>query len=383
MMNARWNLDRLSQAPTVYPAPGLEVDGVRALFFEALPWRGKPTRTFAYLGFPDGAKDEKVPGIVLVHGGGGTAYVDWVRLWTARGYAALAMDTCGGVPHDVPEIPIPRSLHHDQGGPPGWGGFDQIDEPEEDQWIYHAVADVLLGCSLLGAQPEIDAGRIGITGISWGGFLTCIAAGIDDRFRFAAPIYGCGFTRDNVMWKADFERMGAVGADKWMRLWDPSHYLPEARMPFLWVNGTNDPAFPLDSYQKSYRLPQGLRTLSLKVRMVHAHGGPGEKPEEIRAFADHLLRGGRPLAQLSNPSFDGVRLSVHSSVPIVKAELTFTRQSGPWSERLWETLPAEIDANCHQACAAVPGEALLFYLNLTDEQGLVVSSEHSDRAALS
>jgi dienelactone hydrolase len=382
MMNVRWNLDRLSQAPAVYPAPGLEVDGVRALFFEALPWRGKPTRTFAYLGLPDGAKDEKVPGIVLVHGGLGTAYVDWVRLWTARGYAALAMDTCGGVPHDVPESPIPQSLHHDQGGPRGWGGFNQIDEPEEDQWVYHAVADVLLGCSLLGAQPEVDAGRIGITGISWGGFLTCIAAGIDDRFRFAAPVYGCGFMRDNVMWKADFERLGAVGADAWMRLWDPSHYLPEARMPFLWVNGTNDVAFPLDSYQKSYRLPQGPRTLSIKVRMVHAHGGPGEKPEEIRAFADHLLQGGRPLAQLSNPSFDGARLSVHSSIPIVEAELTFTRQSGPWSERLWETLPAEIDVDRHQASAAVPEEALLFYLNLTDEQGLVVSSEHLDRTAL-
>ena len=32
---------------------------------------------------------------VLVHGGGGTAFDAWVRLWNDRGYAAIAMDLAG------------------------------------------------------------------------------------------------------------------------------------------------------------------------------------------------------------------------------------------------------------------------------------------------
>ena len=34
----------------------------------------------------------------LVHGGGGTAFADWVKLWNSRGYAAIAMDNCGSIP---------------------------------------------------------------------------------------------------------------------------------------------------------------------------------------------------------------------------------------------------------------------------------------------
>jgi len=29
-----------------------------------------------------------------------------------------------------------------------------------------------------------------VTGISWGGYLTCIVAGIDDRLKAAVPVYG-------------------------------------------------------------------------------------------------------------------------------------------------------------------------------------------------
>ena len=46
--------------------------------------------------------------------------------------------------------------------------------------------------SLLAAQPEADPDRIGITGISWGGYLTCIVAGLDGRLKLAVPLYARG-----------------------------------------------------------------------------------------------------------------------------------------------------------------------------------------------
>ncbi|HEV7404400.1 MAG TPA: acetylxylan esterase, partial [Chthoniobacteraceae bacterium] len=228
-----WQNEVLFQAPKTYPAPGFEQEGMEALFYETLPWEGKPTRSFAYLGLPAHAAGEKVPAMVLVHGGGGTAFPAWVRLWTSRGYAAIAMDTCGA----LPTTENGKHPRHEFGGPAGWGGWDQTDKAPEDQWTYHAVADVLLAHSLLRARPEVDPARIGLTGISWGGYLTCIVAGVDDRFRFAAPVYGCGFLGDNSAWLGQFQKLGADGAKLWLQRWDPSVYLPHAKMPMLWVTG--------------------------------------------------------------------------------------------------------------------------------------------------
>lgn len=369
-----WDLPRLRQAPRAEPAEGFATNKLRAVFFEGLPWHGQPTRVFAYIGIPEHKSGEKVPAMVLVHGGGGTAFVKWVELWNNRGYAAIAMDTCGCVPRGSSG----QWRRHEHGGPPGWGGFAQIEEAEQDQWPCQAVAAVVLAHSLLRAQPAVDAGRIGITGISWGGYLTCLAAGVDDRYRFAAPVYGCGFLGDNSVWLPEFKKMGAEKAATWLRRWDPARYLPRARLPFLWVDGSNDFAYPLDSLQKSYRLPPGPRTLCTRIRMPHGHGGPGENPEEIRAFADHILKGGPALARITAQGRAWVAFA--SASRIVKAELNYTRDSGVWQQRKWITLPATLDAAQNKASAALPAGVTVHYFNLVDEHGLVVSTEHIETA---
>jgi dienelactone hydrolase len=369
-----WDLKALSKAPASSPAPGFETNGVRSIFFDGLPWQGKPTRVFAFVGVPEHKRGEKVPGMVLVHGGGGTAFAGWVKRWNDRGYAAIAMDTCGAVPRGS----YGKWQRHDAGGPPGWGGFSQIDEPTQDQWTYHAVADAVLAHSLLRSLPNVDASRIGLTGISWGGYLTCIIAGVDSRFRFAAPVYGCGFLGDNSAWLKNFEQMGKETAAKWLGLWDPSRYLSRAKMPMLWVTGTNDFAYPFDSLQKSYRLPRAPRTLCIRVRMPHGHGPAGEGPEEIRALADSILKKGKLLPRITGQSRKGDQLTVmfESRSPIAKAELNFTKDTGVWQKRNWETIPAMLNAAKRRATATVPADATVFYLNLADANGLVVSSEH-------
>ncbi|MCY3023980.1 MAG: acetylxylan esterase, partial [Planctomycetota bacterium] len=326
------------QVPKTYPAPGFDTPGVKALFYDGVPWKGKPTRVFAWYGAPQVEAGKKVPAMVLVHGGGGTAFAEWVQLWVKRGYAAIAMDTCGctaGGDHG-------KRPRHDNGGPPGWGGFEQIDWPLEDQWTYQAVSAAILGHSLIRSFPEVDAERIGVTGISWGGYLTCIVAGLDTRFKFAVSVYGCGYLGDNSCWLPNLKQMGPEKSAKWLRLWDPSVYLKQATMPMLWVAGTNDFAYPMDSLQKSYRSTKGEHVLCLKVRMPHGHGGPGENPPEIHAFADSLLRGGKPLAKITGQGSEGNKAwaTYTCEVPVVKAELNFTKSSGAWPERKWETAPA-------------------------------------------
>ncbi len=374
----RWDVEGLSGAPRVWADPNRSVEGVEAIFYEGLGWKGEATRVFAYYGAPEVEPGEQVPAMVLVHGGGGSAFVPWVKLWVERGYAAIAMDTCGCISSGG----YRNHPRHERGGPPGWGGFDQLDWPVEDQWTYHAVADVILGHSLIRSMPEVDAERTGITGISWGGYLTCIVAGVDGRFKFAAPVYGCGFLGDNSTWLGTFENLGEAKARLWLNQWDPSQYLPEARMPMLWVTGTNDFAYPMDSLQKSYRLPASARTLCLRVRMAHAHGGPGEHPEEIRAMADAILKDGAPLARVTSTGRHGreVWTTFTSEAPIVKAELNYTTDTGKWQDRNWQTIPARLDLG--KASAVLPEEVSVYYFNLIDERDLVVSSEHEELPAV-
>ncbi len=373
-----WDMKALSVAPTVFDDPSRNAGGVKAIFYTGLPWKGRSTRVFAYYGIPETNGTTKVPAMVLVHGGGGSAFIPWVKLWVGRGYAAIAMDTCGCVSSGG-YLNHPR---HEHGGPSGWGGFDQIDDPISDQWTYHAVADVILAHSLIRSYPEVDPERIGLTGISWGGYLTCIAAAVDRRFTFAAPVYACGFLGENSVWLDEFQKMGFEKSRKWLDLWDPSVYLARTQAPMLWVTGTTDFAYPMDSLQKSYCLPKTPRTLCLRVNMPHGHGGPGENPEEIRATADALLKGGVGLARVTGHGRNGLDawMEFESPEPIVKAELNYTVDTGAWQKRKWATIPANVETERKRVTARLPRETTVYFFNITDKRNLVVSSEHEEIA---
>lgn len=379
-----WRTGELYRAPATFPVeePRLTAGGgVRPVFFEGVPWRGKPTRVFAWIGVPAGASAaNKVPAMVLIHGGQGTALRSWVELWMARGYAAISFDTCGHLP--TPWEPE-RNAHarHAHAGPVGWAeNFKQIDEPVGDQWIYHAIADAVLAHSLLRSLPEVDAARTGVTGISWGGFLTHILAGVDDRYRLAVPVYGTAFLGDNSTWqRGPLQQLGRERAMKWLSLWDPSQHLPRARMPMLFVNGTNDRHSWVDSWAKTHRLPAGPRTILLKVRMPHGHPPAGDPPE-ITAFADGVLRAGPGLVRVERQGRDGAQAwATFAGAPaVVKAEIVWTSDRGEWPERKWQAAPAAVDAAARRVSARVPPDAAVFYLNLHDARGLLVSTDSEE-----
>ncbi|MCL1920461.1 MAG: acetylxylan esterase [Kiritimatiellaeota bacterium] len=365
-----WDMEALFAVPKVYDAPAFYTNGVKACFYESVPYTGMATRVFAYYGVPEG-RGGKVPAMVLVHGGGGSAFFEWVRLWNGRGYAAIAMDTCGCVSSNGYQ----NHPRHTQGGPPGWGGWTQTKNAVTDQWPYHAVAAAVKGHSLLRSFAEVDGDRVGVTGISWGGYLTCIVASLDTRFAFAVPVYGCG----------DFESIPIFGLSaaeeraRWVSLWDPLHYLPSARVPFLWVTGSNDFAFPLNALQKSYRLLNAPSTLCVRVRMPHGHGGAGENPAEIFAFAQGIVGKGALLPKVSAPTREGRKAEVRvGQAAAFTAELNYTRDGGVWKERQWETLPAQADAAAGRASAELPEGTTAYYFNVLLPGNLVVSSEHEE-----
>ena len=98
-------LGELKSPPPVYDAVGFSSVGtIKPIFFEGLAYQGKPTRVFAWLGLP--AKSSgKVPGVVLIHGGGGTAFKEWVQKWNEQGFAAISIAVEGQTDERIPEAP--------------------------------------------------------------------------------------------------------------------------------------------------------------------------------------------------------------------------------------------------------------------------------------
>ena len=365
-----WDLDALSKPSAV--TWGATNGLVQELFYEGEPLHGKPTRVFAYLGRPTNSASVKLPAMVLVHGGGGKAFKAWAEHWAQRGYVALAMDLSGNGPNG--RLP--------DGGPDQSDAikFRNFSEAEaREMWTYHAVAAVLRGHSLLRSLPDVDAERVGVTGISWGGYLTCIVAGIDPRFKVAVPVYGCGFLGENSYWTdKSLAAMTPEARALWLRLFDPSQYLGHVRRPILFVNGTTDFAYPLDSYQKSYRLvPAQWRHISVAVDRQHGHIWTFP---EVDAFVGNVLRGEPPLVRVGAPILTSTRVTakLDGVAPFKEVSLCYTTNSGPWQKRTWQITPARVEGA--QISAPLPStRPLVAFFAFTDQRGARISSEHVEQ----
>ena len=129
-----------------------------------------------------------------------------------------------------------------------------------------------------------------MTGISWGGYTTCIAASVDSRFKAAAPVYGCGFLYEGEsVQKPEIDKLAPEYRAKWIALYDPSSHLSRCRVPILFVNGTHDIHYPLDSYARTLALPAEPVSVRIEPDMLHSHEH-GWAPDEIGMFFDTYCR---------------------------------------------------------------------------------------------
>ncbi len=334
-------VDTCAQAPKTYEAEGFKSDGmVHAIFYDALPYGGKPTRVFAWIGLPANLAG-KVPGIVVVHGGGGTAFKEWVKKWNEQGFAAISIAVEGQTDVNVKKEAKgqPVWARHPFSGPARDGTFADTKLPLKEQWMYHALADTMLANSLLRSLPEVDPTKVGVMGISWGGVITSTVIGLDGRFAFGIPTYGCGhlFDAENHWGAALHDNAG------YKEVWDGMNYADRVKMPVLWLSWPQDAHFPLACQAENYRKATGPRMVSLISKMGHSHQS-GWNPPDSYAFAKSVVETGKPWGSSTSAVTDNGRAiaTFASTKPLDRALLISTIDHGFTGKRQWVETPASL-----------------------------------------
>jgi len=167
-----------------FPVPEVEVfrasyDGFRG--GRSVGWYLRPRNRTA---------GEKLPAMVVFHGySGNKGQAHQYLHYALQGYSVLALDVRGqsGESSDAGR--------YDTGHVSGWMTMGILD-PE--RYYYRGVyMDCLRAADLMASLPEVDASRMGATGISQGGGLALAAAALSGRFSLTMPDvpYLCHYRR--------------------------------------------------------------------------------------------------------------------------------------------------------------------------------------------
>lgn len=359
----------LWQTPTAERYEALDRNDVKAYFVSSLG----DEKVFCYVGLPKSAhKDGPVPAVVCVHGATGTAFYDWVEMWNERGYAAIAMDTEGRMAKSDTSMSHPVMQESIKPHGPFNASFQDSDRPISEQWVYHALAAVISCTGFIASFDEVDETRIGITGVSYGGFLACLVAGYDDRYVFAAPVYGC---LANSGSDAEFGTYidGNAGAE----IWDGLGPLAASNSVFLFVNGNTDRHFPLDSTAKSVNACKQA-ALCVKDRYTHGHS-EGATVDEVFVFADEICKKGTPLVHITacKPENGELAFATANGVTVTTVRQYYTLSDVLNDTTSWSETTVEWEAG--YAFYSTEQSKMHYYIEIEDSRGCVVAGPVQSR----
>lgn len=359
--------------------------GVKALWYQGAECKGKPTKVFAYIGFPNMDEVEKVPAVVLVHGGGGHAFARWIKIWNARGYAAIAMDTEGFLPakqwkgltgtEGESKDKYVRQLYDElideeyTLGPENDGVLTP-NLPQDEQWLYHGIIDTILAHNILMADQRIDKNKIGICGVSWGSVITSLAIGYDTRYAFAIPIYGSAY----LEYAATNVCSGFHNLEKTRELWSAAERLTDVKFPILWLCALYDGAFCSYSNSLSYLATKEQESyLSIQEELFHSHEAAWAR-EECYRFADSVVLGKQALIIAEEEPQSSAHVNFKIMIPEdyekVTARLVYSAEDFPNNVKSQfldkcRSVPVVVDKD--KVTAEIPKEAHYFYFEFTGE----------------
>lgn len=236
-------------------------------------------------------REGQPPLIIFSHGFGGerrqTTHI--CTHLASHGYAVASMDHVGNTMNDTiqlamdgGEMPDPQEAIHTF--------IDQ--RPADARFV---IDRVLAG----DAAVEVDAGRIGITGHSFGGWTTLQTAGEDERIRAALPLAPAGGS-------APFSEV----ADGEQPLRDRLDLDWKREVPTLFLVADLDTLLPLDGMRELIsRTPQPCRAVVLR-NSDHFHFCDGvEQMHDMFKAIGPMMASSSPDPEATKAMFDAMKTS--------------------------------------------------------------------------
>jgi dipeptidyl aminopeptidase/acylaminoacyl peptidase len=253
------------KAPEVWAGPVNELkqithlnDGLKPAWgkTENVEWTNDGFKVQGWLLYPanyDPAK--KYPLIVSVHGGPSSAVTP---RWPGVGYGGVPFSALGYFVF----MPNPRG---------SYGQGEKFTQANIKDFGYGDLRDILAGMDVLEQRFSIDKNREGLTGWSYGGFMTMFA--VTQTTRFRAAVSGAGISD----WQSYY---GENSIDQWMTPFfgksvydDPAvyakssaiDYIKKVKTPTLVVVGDRDGECPAP---QSFEFWHALRAEGVKTQLV-------------------------------------------------------------------------------------------------------------------
>lgn len=191
-------------------------------------------RVRAYLVRPQ--RQEPLAGLMFVHPGRGsrTNFLDEAVAMARSGALALVVEAAWAQGQEWPAL---------------------LAEPAVTQQDFIAIAgDLRRGLDLLLAQPEVDAGRIGYVGHSFGALFGGVLAGVEKRIQAFVLMSGVGsFTDVAIVNMPDLQGEALETRRRFMNPIDPMHYVARAAPAAIFFQfGTHDDYFSAEQFEKYY-----------------------------------------------------------------------------------------------------------------------------------
>jgi dipeptidyl aminopeptidase/acylaminoacyl peptidase len=222
----------------------------------SLTWKSDQFNVQGWLMLPrDYVPGKKYPLIVQVHGGPASAVVPY---WGGGGIGAAVFSELGYFVFQ----PNPRG---------SYGQGEAFTQANRKDFGYGDLRDILAGVDAVEAKYPVDPNRVGLTGWSYGGFMTMFA--VTQTNRFKAAVAGAGISD----WKSYY---GENSIDQWMTPYfgasvydDPAVYarssainfIKQAHTPTLVVVGDRDGECPAP---QSYEFWHALKAQHVPTRLV-------------------------------------------------------------------------------------------------------------------
>ncbi len=223
---------------------------------ENIEWTNEGFRVQGWLIYPaDYDPSKKYPLLVSVHGGPSSAVSP---RWPGTAFGGVPFSALGYFVF----FPNPRG---------SYGQGEAFTQANKRDFGYGDLRDILAGMDVLEKRFPIDKNREGLTGWSYGGFMTMF--GITQTTRFRAAVAGAGISD----WKSYY---GENSIDQWMLPFfgasvyeDPAIYakssaidfVKNVKTPTLIVVGDRDGECPAP---QSFELWHALRASGVKTQLV-------------------------------------------------------------------------------------------------------------------